>query len=153
VARHDPAVAAHPWLATATRYCFDAIAAATAPHAIELCFAVRFLDAVHDTHAEAPALLDHLARFLPDDGLVPVAGGSEGETLRPLDFAPEPGTAARRLFTAEAVEADLRKLAADQDSDGGWHVDFASFSPAAALEWRGYKTVSAVSVLRFNTLP
>lgn len=153
LAKHDPAVAAHPWLATATRYCFDAIAATTAPHAIELAFAVRFLDTVHDTHAEAPALLDHLAQFLPDDGVVPVAGGSEGEALRPLDFAPEPGTPARRLFTADAVEDDLRRLATGQDTDGGWHVDFASFSPVAALEWRGYKTVSAVSVLRLNRLP
>ncbi len=151
-ARHDPAVAAHPWLATATRYCLDAIAATTAPHAIELNFAVHFLAAVHDTHAAAPALLDHLARFIPDDGLVPVAGGSEGEVLRPLDFAPEPDSPARRLFPADAVEADLRQLAADQQPDGGWHVDFTSYSPAAALEWRGYKTVSAVSVLRSNSL-
>ncbi len=151
VARHDPAVAEHPWLAGATRYCFDAIAATTAPHAIELCFAVRFLDTVHDTHAEAPALLDRLAQFLPDDGLVPVAGGIEGETLRVLDFAPEPGSAARKLFTAEAVDADLRRLAAEQRSDGGWHVDFTNYSPAAELEWRGYKTVSAVSVLRSNS--
>ena len=152
LARHDPAVAAHPWLATATRYCFDAIAATTAPHAIELCFAVGFLDVVHDTHAEAPALLEHLAQFIPDDGLVPVTGGSEGETMRPLDFAPLPGSAARRLFPAEAIEEDLRRLAADQATDGGWHVDFANYSPAAALEWRGYKTVSAVSVLRSNSL-
>lgn len=152
VARHDPAVAGHPWLARATRYCLDAIAATTAPHAIELCFAVGFLDAVYDKHPDAPALLDHLGQFIPDDGLVPVTGGSEGETMRPLDFAPEPGSAARRLFPAEAIEADLRRLAAEQQPDGGWHVDFANFSPAAELEWRGYKTVSTVSVLRSNSL-
>jgi hypothetical protein len=115
-----------------------------------LGFAVGFLDAVHDTHAEAAPLLERLGEFLPADGLVPVAGGSEGETLRPLDFAPLPDRPARRLFSAEVIEADLRRLADAQQEDGGWRVDYASYSPAAELEWRGYVTVRAVSVLRAN---
>ena len=36
-------------------------------------------------------------------------------------------------------------------SDGGWVVDHGSFSPIAALEWRGYATVRAVEILRANT--
>jgi len=153
VAAKDPAVAAHPWLAAATRYCLDAIAALEeAPHAIALRFAVGFLDAAYDTHAEAAPLLDKLAAFIPADGLVPVAGGSEGETMRPLDFAPLPGRPARRLFSADVIEDDLRRLASGQQDDGGWTVDFASYSPAAALEWRGYATVGAVSLLRANAL-
>jgi hypothetical protein len=31
-------------------------------------------------------------------------------------------------------------------------VDFASFSPAAALEWRGYATVRAVTILQRHGL-
>jgi hypothetical protein len=151
VAARDARVAAHPWLAAATRYCFDAIAALdVAPHAIVLRFAVGFLDAVVDSHAEAAPLLTRLGEFVPADGLVPVAGGAEGETLRPLDFAPLPDRPARRLFSAEVISADLRRLAAGQQDDGGWLVDFDSYSPAAALEWRGYATVTAVSVLRAN---
>lgn len=151
VAVRDPRVAAHPWLAAATRYCFDAIAALeAAPHAIVLRFAVGFLDAVHDAYAEAAPLLARLAAFVPADGLVPVAGGADGETLRPLDFAPLPGRPARQLFSAEVISADLRRLVAGQQDDGGWRVDFDSYSPAAALEWRGYATVTAVSLLRAN---
>jgi len=153
VAARDPAVAAHPWLATATRYCLDAIAALTsARNAIELCFAVHFLDAIHDTHPDAAGLLAHLGTFIPDDGLVPVAGGAAGEALRPLDFAPTPDRPARKLFDPSAIDADLRRLAGGQQSDGGWRVDFDSYSPAAALEWRGYQTVSAVSILRRNSI-
>jgi hypothetical protein len=48
------------------------------------------------------------------------------------------------------INADLDRLAASQQEDGGWRVDFASFSPAAELEWQGYETVRAVSVLRAN---
>ena len=46
------------------------------------------------------------------------------------------------------VDADLDRLAAGQRDDGGWEVDFTAYSPAAALEWRGYATVEAVGVLR-----
>jgi len=151
VAARDPAVAAHPWLETVTRYCLDTIAALdAAPHAIALCFAVQFLDAVHHTRPEAAALLDRLGGFIPDDGLVHVAGGADDEYLRPLDFAPLPDRPARRLFAPDAVAAHLDRLAGGQQEDGGWRVDFASYSPAAALEWRGHMTVGAVSTLRRN---
>jgi hypothetical protein len=150
-AAKDPRLAGHPWLAAATRYCFDAIAALeTAPHAIELRFAVGFLDEAAATHDEAAPLLDKLAIFIPADGLVPVAGGKADETMRPLDFAPLPDRHARRLFDDAVIAADLRRLADGQRADGGWTVDFASYSPAAELEWRGYATVSALSVLRAN---
>jgi hypothetical protein len=150
----DPAVAAHPWLARAVSFCFKAIEQIeTAPHAIELCFAIQFLDAAHDKHPQTAAtLLDHLRQFVPESGLVPVAGGSEGETLRALSFAPRPGRPARELFPPDVIEAELARVAAQQLEDGGWVVDFASFSPAAALEWRGYATVGAISMLRQNQL-
>jgi hypothetical protein len=151
VAARDPGVAGHHWLAAATRYCFDVIAGLdAAPHAIALSFAVGLLDAAYETHAEAAPLLEKLAAFIPADGLVPVGGGSDGETMRPLHFAPLPDRPARRLFTDDVIEADLRRFAAAQQEDGGWRVDFGSFSPAAELEWRGYETVRAVSLLRTN---
>jgi hypothetical protein len=151
VAARDSAVADHPWLVAATRYCFGAIERIdSAPHAIELSFAVGFLDAVYDTHPEADSLLAKLGGFIPSDGLVPVAGGTEGETLRPLDFAPRPDRPVRRLFGASVIAADLERLGAGQQDDGGWRVDFDSYSPAAALEWRGYATVAALNTLRAN---
>jgi hypothetical protein len=151
VAAHDPAVARHPWLAAATRYCLAAIGAlGEQPHALELAFAVRLLDAVADIRPEAQELLTGLARHLPADGLVHVAGGLDDEFMRPLDFAPDPGGSARRHFTTELIAAELERLAGQQHPDGGWAVDFASYSPAAALEWRGHATVRAVSILRDN---
>lgn len=149
VAAHDPAVAAHPWLARASQYCFDVIAALdSAPPAIELSFAVRFLDAAYERYPAAPPLLARLAQFVPDTGRVPVQGGSEGETMRALNFAPVPGSPASALLRAGVIEAELDELAAQQQEDGGWTVDFASYSPAAALEWRGYATVHAVLTLK-----
>jgi hypothetical protein len=153
VARHDPAVAAHPWLAAATRYCLDAIAAMTdAPHALVLAFALRFLDAVHDSEPAAAALVEKLGVHVPASGVIPVEGGTANEVIRPLDIAPVPGRPVRALFTTEAVTADLHRLAATQQDDGGWRVEYAQFSPAGALDWRGHATVSAVTVLRANGL-
>jgi hypothetical protein len=151
VAVHDPAVAKHAWLTEATGYCLSAIAAITdAPHALELSFAVQFLDAVYEAHPEAAALLDRLGRYLPASGLLHVDGGTEEETVRPLDLAPVPDRPARALFTPEAISADLRRMCDQQQDDGGWTVDWAISSPAAALEWRGYATVRAVSILQRN---
>jgi hypothetical protein len=149
VAAHDPAVAAHPWLARATQYCFDAIGALdSAPHAIALAFAVRLLDAAYERYPAAPPLLARLAKFVPDTGLVPVQGGSEGETMRALNFASVPASPASALLHAGVIDAELDELAARQQDDGGWTVDFASYSPAATLEWRGYVTVGAVLTLK-----
>lgn len=150
-ARFDARIAEHPWLERATRYCFDAIAAIDeAPFAYVLSFALGFLDAAADTRPEASDLLRQLGKFVPADGAVPVAGGSEGETLHLLDYAPRPGRPVRELVVDDAVARDLDRLEGGRQADGGWTVDFASFSDAAALEWRGYATVGAVAVLRAN---
>ena len=152
VARHDHSVAEHPWLAHATRWCLTAIAGLDAsPHAHELLFAIRFLDAVAPVERDAQSLLDKLGGYLPGDGVVPVQGGAQGEALGPLDFAPRPTGAARRLFDAGLIAQELQRLAEGQRSDGGWTVDFVSSSPAATLEWRAYATVDAVATAREET--
>ena len=149
----DAAVAGHPWLARATRYCLDAIAGlGDEPHALALAFAVGFLDTVHDDHPEARDLLAQLRAHIPADGLVHVGGGLEDEFMRPLDFAPDPGRPARELFAPEVVAAELDRLAGRQCDDGGWPSEFASYSPAAELEWRGHLTLRALSILKRNAV-
>jgi hypothetical protein len=151
VAAHDPAVAEHPWLAQATRYCLKAIEAIdTAPHALELLYVLQFLDSIHDTHPEAADLMARLGQYIPADGLLHVQGGTENEMMRPLDFAPLPDRPVRALFDPDVVAAELLRLADGQQDDGGWTVEYASFSPAAELEWRGYITVRALWILRHN---
>ncbi|MFI6518354.1 hypothetical protein ACIBF1_22550 [Spirillospora sp. NPDC050679] len=149
VAAHDPAVAAHPWLAGATRYCLAAIEALEdAPHAIELAFAVQLLDVLPE---HRPDLLKKLGGFIPESGFLQVEGGTADERIGPLDFAPSPGPA-RSLFRPEVVAAELERLRAGQRDDGGWSVEYAQISPAGVLDWRGHATVRAVSVLKAEGL-
>jgi hypothetical protein len=149
LARHDPRVGEHPWTVRATGYCMREIAQVDRPpHAIELRYVLLFLDAVHDVRPDAPAQLRRLAGFIPEDGVMAVGGGIEGEAMHPLDFSPEPGRPLRDLLPAKAIEADLDRLAALRRDDGGWDIDFHAYSAAAALEWRGYETVRMVKILQ-----
>jgi hypothetical protein len=151
VAGHDSAVAGHPWLERATAYTLGAVAALEqAPGGYVLAFCIQFLDAVHDRRPEAAELLRRLGRMVPEDGHVPVHGGTEDEKLRPLDLSPDPGALSRALFAPGVVEADLERLASGQQEDGGWTVDFVSRSPAGKLDWRGYATVAAIDLLTRN---
>jgi hypothetical protein len=151
VAAHDPAVAEHPWLAKATEYCLAAIEEIEdASEAIKLSACLQFLDAASERRPEANALIERLGELIPDSGLLPVAGGIEGETIRPLDIAPLPDRPVRALFSDEVINAELVRLAEQQHDDGGWDVDFQSYSPMAALEWRGYATVKAALILTRN---
>jgi hypothetical protein len=153
-ARHDQAVAGHPWLDRAVRYCLAWCEAIDGrPSAYELAFAALLLDAVHHTRPDAGSLLKRLGSFIPANGTVHVEGGTAEEFLRPLDFAPIPGTPARALFAQQVIDKDLDRLAGMQEQDGGWTVDYAKISPAGVLEWRGYATVHAIQILRSNGRP
>ena len=152
LADHDPAVERHAWLERATRFCVDAIRGITdSPHAYELSFALQFVDAAAHHIDNASALLERLAAHLPRDGILPVAGGLDDERLGPLDYSRHPDGPVRNLLAADVIDDDLTRLAAQQQRDGGWPVGFATSSPAAALEWRGYITVHAVKTLQANS--
>ena len=151
IARHDKAVRDHEWLATATEYSLRRILGLDGPgHALELRFALQFLDAVQGSVPGVDAELRRLGKFIPASGSMAVEGGAEDEVMNPLDFAPEPGRPVRELFPDAAIESELDRLVAGQRDDGGWTVDWGSFSAAGAFEWRGWATVRALKILRSN---
>jgi hypothetical protein len=146
VGRHDPAVAAHPWLGRATDWATERIAALEEPgHAIAFRYVLQLLDAL-----DARDELERLGAHLPPDGRMPVAGGKPDEAMRPLDFSPQPGRPLRALLDPRTIEADLDRLQAEQHDDGGWDVDWQHWSPAGRLDWRGWATVRAVRMLGAN---
>lgn len=150
-ARIVPGISEHRWLPRCTSYCMETIAARAEPmHALELKFSLSFLDAVVELEPEAGEQLERLGALVPSSGELHVAGGLEDEMMRPLDFAPEPGRPVRQLFTEEAIEKDLDRVELGQTEDGGWPLGWQAYSPAAAVEWRGYVTLEALHLLRNN---
>jgi hypothetical protein len=146
VARHDPEVAAHPWLRRATDWAMREIARLDGPSdAIEFRYVLQLLDAL-----DARDELKRLGTHLPPNGTMAVTGGKPDEAMRPLDFSPEPDRPIRDLLDPQAIEADLDRLEAERHDDGGWDVDWQHWSPAGGLEWRGWATVRAVRILRAN---
>lgn len=151
VGRHDPHVRDHPWLQRATDFSLAGLTELDAVrNAHEFLFVLQFLDAVYEVEPEAPAELRRLGTLMPATGTIPVEGGAAGEALRPMDISPMPDRPVRDLFDPAVIRADLDRLASAQEDDGGWSVDFRSWSPAGALEWRGYATVEALTILMAN---
>ncbi|WP_116042575.1 hypothetical protein [Amycolatopsis palatopharyngis] len=154
IGRHDPVVREHRWLTTATAYSLQRIRELEGPgHALEYRFALQFLDATHDILPGADAELHRLGAWLPESGILAVEGGTDGEAMRPLDFAPVPDRPLRALFSESAIQSELDSLESAQQPDGGWTVDWDSQSPAGALEWRGWATVRALTILKANARP
>jgi hypothetical protein len=145
---------AHPWLDGAARVMWSGIAKLTgpsgaAPNGYEMFGVLAFLEHVPDRERAEDAF-DRVGRLLLSSGLVTLDPGTEGETFGPLDFAPLPGSIARRLFDQATIDAHLDHLAGAQRADGGWMFNWPSWSPAAEADWRGFVTVDALRVLRAN---
>lgn len=147
-ARWDDTIRSHPWLDRATGYCFEQIRRIEEPpFAYVLSFSLQLLDITAGTDPEAQELLEHLMQFVPSDGALPVVGGAPGETVH---VSSEPGLPLFELLDPRAIDDGLDRLESAQLPDGGWPVDFTSYSKAAALEWRGYTTANAVAALLLN---
>ena len=134
------------WLAQATDWCWNSIETQDAPGGYWLKFALAFLDAVPDeprAQAAIAALADRAA-----SSTVTVGGGIEGETLRPLDLSPHPGSRSRDLVSQEQIQAHLDLVEAEQLQDGGWMFDWLAWSPAQTNDWRGVVTIRALTWLR-----
>jgi hypothetical protein len=136
----------HAWLGPASDYCWEHVGELAEADPYTFRYGVDFLDAVPD-RARADHVLAGLADRIPADGLLRVQAGTEGEVLRPLDLAPWPQHAARRLFDDAVIERELDRLAAEQRDDGGWTFTWAEWNPAVAWEWRGAVTVQALRTL------
>ena len=113
-------------------------------------YALQFLDAATTTHPNAQAELERLHAIIPSDGRLHVAGGLDHEFVGPLDFVPLPERPLRRLFDAAIVVDELDRLETSQQEDGGWPIEWDSYSPIAALEWRGWLTVRAMTIMHKN---
>ena len=139
----------HPWLDRATELMWTMISELTTTSPYDMRGVMYFLDRVPDRDRAGKAF-GQCGPLILDQGLVTLDPAAPGEIHTPLDFAPLPGSLARRLFRPDVIEAHLDHLAAAQQDDGGWMFNWPAWSPAAAADWRGSITVDALRLLRGN---
>ncbi|MER5556554.1 hypothetical protein ABT001_33715 [Streptomyces sp. NPDC002793] len=148
----------HAWLFRATDFCWAAVDALERSHPYEIEAAVAFLDGVPD-RARAEAAADRLGQLVREQRLVvldprrrqeypPAAGYAPAEHHFPYDYARTPGSLARRWFSDSELERSLDHLAAEQQEDGGWPVNWRRWAPGTALEGRPIVTLTALRTLR-----
>jgi hypothetical protein len=145
---HAAGVAGDQWLGRATDWCWSSIETTEEPRGYWLKYALAFLDAVPDDRRARAAIASLAARV--DLSSIAPAGGAEGETLRPLDLSPHPGSRSRELVIEGQIEEHLDAVESEQHDDGGWNFDWLAWSPAQTTDWRGNVTIRALCWLRDN---
>jgi hypothetical protein len=147
----------HPWLASATEFCWAATESLTETHPYEVINCLVFLDNVADrpraaTQAKRLGELVRAKRMVLVDPSRPQTaelppGYAPGEFTYAYDYAGTPQSLARQWFSAEEWRTALNFLAASQAADGGWSAHSLMWTPAVEPEWRGLATLRALTTL------
>lgn len=132
---------AHPWRDRATEFCWAALEAIDGAHDVSEAFV--FLEHAPD-RARAEAAVARIAALLPAQRHYKADPAEAGYGLTPLRFAPSPQSRFRPLFDDGLIARNLDHLAAEQQTDGGWPLDFEPPSQAAVSAWRGIVTLRAL---------
>ncbi|MEV2270511.1 hypothetical protein [Nonomuraea africana] len=134
----------HPWLESATSFCWNALARIDETTPYHARAIVTFLDLVDDREradAEFARLKEAILATVTMDPF------AEGEVHFPLDFAPAP-LRHLSLFSDETIEEHLDALARLQAPEGGWEPNFLMWTPVVRHEWGGYLTVARLNTFR-----
>lgn len=137
----------HPWLGTATEFCWRAAETMEQVSPYQVRFLLPFLQYVPDRE-RAQAAFDRIAPKIFEQDIVALDPDAGSEAHFPLDYAPNPGSIGRALFTDAQIETDLDRLMRGQAEDGGWTFNWAAWNPATTHEWRAHVTIAALKTLR-----
>jgi len=147
----------HPWLRGATEFCWRAVEALAETHPYEVEAAVTFLDYAPDRE-RAESLATRVGQLVRDQGMFLdpahpdqarlAPGYAPGEFHLAYDYAIRPTSVGRTWFTDAELARSLDALAAAQQEDGGWPINWAQWSPTAASESRPAVTTLALLTLR-----
>lgn len=136
----------HPWVGTASEFCWREIAATDTTEFHTLMPVITFLEHATD-RARAEHELQRIASRLTQPGVIELDPNAEGYIQKPLDWAPTPRSFCRRLFDDETIKRHLAALANRQQDDGGWPISWEAISPAVEIEWRGRMTIEVLRTL------
>jgi hypothetical protein len=137
----------HPWVERASAFCWAGIEASDSTGFHELMPSLTFLEHAADRVRAAP-LMERLVERIGGPGVVALEVDAPGYVKKPLDWAPRPASPCRRLFSGVVIADHLAALAARQQEDGGWPINWDPISPGVGLECRGMATLAALATLQ-----
>ena len=148
-----------PWLDRAEAWCFAeldrVVAAGGAPSQYHVHDLAELCEGAAD-RAVAARAAGVLRELLAAGRVIPLApgAGDSPDTHTPLDLAPTPDHPLRAAFPDGTIDVFLDRLAAEQQEDGGWPIDWPAPGATAVSEWRGVRTLAALEVLTaYGRLP
>ena len=135
----------HPWLVTASRFCWRLIEELEDAHDNDLLCILLFLE--HAPERErAQRAFQHIAPIvLKHTALAPNANGY---VHYPYHYAPTPSSLARGLYDNDLMTKHLDALVANQQADGAWNISWPALSPACELENRAVLSLHNLKVLK-----
>lgn len=136
----------HPWIETASAFCWRAIATTDTTDFHTLMPVITFLEYAPD-RARAERELRRIADRISQPGIIEYDPDAEGYVHKPLDWAPAPQSYCRRLFDDKTIAVHLAAQANRQQDDGSWPIKWEPISPAVEIEWRGRVTIDALRTL------
>jgi hypothetical protein len=139
----------HPWVRGAAAWCWKRALEGVPESQYQAHPLADFLIAEPDQERARP-VLDALGQALAAGRIVPLdpcAQPTRPDTHTPLQFARSPSHPLRRFFTAATIEEFLDRLQAQQQSDGGWPIDWPAPGATATNEWRAIRTLEALETL------
>ena len=128
----------HPWLDRATDWVRGELERAPPTDAHAIKEALRFVRHTGGDAAPIVAQLEHASYFTAD-------ADDEEYGVTPLELEGVD-------FPQEQLDAHLRRLASEQDGDGGWPLRWEPPSEDSRLDWRAHRTVTALRTLRRHGL-
>jgi hypothetical protein len=137
----------HPWLDTASQYCWREIPASQKQGFHDLMPVITFLVNAPD-RARAAVEMERIGKIVQQPGVVEMDPSAGGYVQMPLDWAPTPASFCRQFFNGDTLRLHLNSLIKKQQPDGGWPISWDPISPAVDYEWRGRLTVNAMVTIR-----
>jgi len=152
VGRLREAGVAAAWLDRAEAWCFAELDRVAAAGEAPSQYHVDNLAELCAHAADRPAAdrsLGNLREQLAAGRVIPLVPGAAAgpDTHTPLDIAPRPDHPLRPAFPDGMIDEFLDRLAAVQQPDGGWPIDWPAPGETAVWEWRGVRTLGALEVL------
>jgi hypothetical protein len=135
----------HPWMESATEFCWRKIAELDEVGAYDAMCVLHFLERVPDSE-RARTEFERLGPSLRASAALDP--DEPGHTHSPLDLAPAPDSLARSLFSDDEIGRHLDHLVETQGAEGGWAPNFPMWTPVVAHEWGGFLTRATLATLQ-----